>query len=198
MNKTEQAARPNKEDNKYQMFDLTEKKNGVTSIPFDHVSYESDLEDYIDNLEANSQPLNLDVKRDEYFNVLVEPDVKEVKLNMSKKLLSIYTKEYQQAKTVREKIAELEEKTKSQANELISQDDKIEQLTKERDELKEICEGDKLTREWLDKYDNILKLEKQLQAEKSKTKELEEGLRELIKDAPYLYHEDVEQLLNKQ
>lgn len=44
--------RPIKESDQYQMIELMNKKNGVTSIPFNHVEYESDLELYCDSLEA--------------------------------------------------------------------------------------------------------------------------------------------------
>lgn len=124
---------------------------------------------------ANSQPLNLDVKVDENWIPLEQPyDYISFSIDMEQQLGEMFVdwfercKEYFEAKTVRENIAELEEDKYNFYTQIVDIKEQLQAVTKERDMLA----NDKIE---LIGYLETDKSEiiKQLQAEKSKTKELE-------------------------
>ena len=128
------------------------------------------LEDEVPKLMADfatSQPLNLDVKVDDDWQPLEEPN--ETKEDDGNWNYQARFNQYQQAKTVRQKIAKLEFELDSWKRSSLYRKEQIEQLTQELDE-------------WKDKYNGlqlpfshrvyIPDLQQQLSAEKQKNEKL--------------------------
>jgi hypothetical protein len=152
-------------------------KEDYIKVPISVLKYITVLE------QMTSQPLNLDVKVDDDWVKVEEPENYIIwSLSPEMKLFSNHLEcvAYQQAKTVREKIAELEEDNEQLENDLRnmanlvgSQSNQIEQLTQERDVEHGLVkmrseENTSLTTE-------LIKLTKQLSAEKQKNKNLIEN-----------------------
>jgi len=127
----------------------TGSRRPITRTMESYATYWSNYAEWLE-LRLNSQPLNLDVKVDDNWVEVKEPKANQYDFEEITERVEYHQRleAYQQAKTVKEKIAE---------------------LTKERDELKDVVE------QWEGYFDDATgthPYKKQLKAEQDKVKEL--------------------------